>query len=128
LDLFSLCYNNSQERLDRCAWISAFSSTLSKKDIVNAIQSAEYDIIINENSHLGIPLDIKIFRGRNMPEGKKRGMGELQAFVEFIDPNSVNRLLKLASTTGFLLSGQKMKAFKAGSKPDLLLNKKRPRK
>jgi len=127
LDIFNICYFNSPERIEKCAWISSFTA-ISKKEIYHAIKNAEYNVIANENSHLGIPIDIKIFRGRNMPDSNKRGAGEYQAFIEFIDPNSVNRLLKLVSTSGFMIRGKKLKVFKAGSRPDKLLNRKRTRR
>jgi ubiquitin-protein ligase/Ran GTPase-activating protein (RanGAP) involved in mRNA processing and transport len=125
LDLFNICYYNSPERLDRCVWISSFSGYISKRDIDIAIKEAENKIIINDGSYLGFPIDIKIFRGRTLPNNKQKKIGDHQAFVEFIDPNSVNRLLKLASTSGFILTAKKMKVYKAGSKPGLLLPKKR---
>ena len=37
-------------------------------------------------------------------------------------------MLKLASTSKFLLAGKKRKAFKAGTKPDYLVVKKRVNK
>ena len=40
-------------------------------------------------------------------------------------PNSVNRMLKLASTSQFSINGKNKKIFKAGTKPDYLVVKKR---
>lgn len=124
-DIFSICYYNSSERNERCVWISNFDNSVSKKDILNNINSIELELIIEKKSHLGIPLDIKISRGRNLISGK-RTVGN-QAFIEFIDPNSVNRILNVAATTGFNINGKRMKVFKAGSKLEKMLNKKRIR-
>ena len=122
-DLFSILYHNSPSRIDRCVWITAFdvNNKISKRNILDAIEEAEREIIYQDDSHIGIPLDIRIFKGRNI----KKKFGGLQAFVEFIDPNSVNRILKVVSTKGFIILGKKMKIFKAGSKIEKIGFKKK---
>ena len=40
-------------------------------------------------------------------------------------PNSTNRMLKLGATSKFVVNGKNRKVFKAGTKPDYLVVKKR---
>ena len=46
-------------------------------------------------------------------------------FIEFIMPNSVNRMLKLSANSQFVINGKAKKIFKAGTKPDYLVVKKK---
>ena len=47
------------------------------------------------------------------------------AYVEFIHPNSGNKFLQIAASRGFHVSEAKVRVFKAGTKPDRLVLKKK---
>mgnify|MGYP002624006015 CR=1 FL=1 len=125
VDIFDVCAYMGEERLERTIWIEAGEDP-NKNDVFNEIQRCEKDCILFENSHVGIPLLIRKKRGRKTGDKKQEKCRNV--FVEFIMPNSVNRMLKLASTSKFLLGGKNRKAFKAGTKPDYLVVKKRVNK
>jgi hypothetical protein len=56
---------------------------------------------------------------------EKKEKEAYDSFIEFILPNSVNKLQKLSLTKGFFICGKKAKFFKAGTKPDYFLVKKK---
>ena len=66
-----------------------------------------------------------IRKKRGRKTGKKKEKEAYDNFIEFILPNSVNKLQKLSLTKGFMISGKKAKFFKAGTKPDYFVVKKK---
>ena len=122
IDIFDVCAFMIPERLERTIWIPTGEDP-KKVDIYNEIEKCERECIKNEDSHVGIPLLIRKKRGRKA--GAKKDSKCKNVFVEFIMPNSVNRMLKIAATSKFALGGKNRKVFKAGTKPDYLLVKKR---
>ena len=62
--------------------------------------------------------------------GQKKDNNSCDAFIEFIHPNSSNRMLKIASTNGFMVNDKKLRVYKAGTRPEKLQGKakKNPRK
>ena len=122
IDIFDVCAFMIPERLERTIWIPTGEDP-KKVDIYNEIEKCERECIKNEDSHVGIPLLIRKKRGRKT--GAKKDSKCKNVFVEFIMPNSVNRMLKIAATSKFALGGKNRKVFKAGTKPDYLLVKKR---
>lgn len=125
-DIFSICYLNKPERLERCAWITTVSKTVPKTTILQAFEKKEEELKKEENSHFGVILSMKLFKGRRYLEGDVKGVTEgNRVFVEFVDPNSVNRLLKIVSVEGFMIDGNKVKCFKAGAKKEVVLPKKK---
>ena len=122
IDIFDVCAFMIPERLERTIWIPTGEDP-KKVDIYNEIEKCERECIKNEDSHVGIPLLIRKKRGRKT--GAKKDSKCKNVFVEFIMPNSVNRMLKIAATSKFALGGKNRKIFKAGTKPDYLLVKKR---
>ena len=122
VDIFEDCAFMSEEKLERTIWIETGDNP-NKAEIFNEIQRCEKECIRKENSYVGIPLFIRKKRGRKT--GQKKQAKCRNAFVGYIMPNSVNRMLKLGSTSKLLLGGKKRKAFKAGTKPDYLVVKKR---
>jgi len=120
-DIFNICYYNSPERLERCAWIPSIKKEITKQQLFYAIKEEEETVILEDNSHIGIILDIKIMRGRNVPNPRKKIKGEYQAIIEFIHPNSINRLLKIVSSRG-IFGFEKI--YKIGSKPEKFLTEK----
>ena len=122
VDLFDVCAFMDPEKLERTVWIPTGDEP-KKSDILNEIENAEKNCIAKEKSHVGIPLFIRKKRGRK--EGRKKDKCCKNVFVEFMVPNSVNRMLKLAATSQFKLNGINRKVFKAGTKPDFLVVKKR---
>ena len=122
VDLFDVCAFMDPEKLERTVWIPTGDEP-KKSDILNEIENAERNCIAKEKSHVGIPLFIRKKRGRK--EGRKKDKCCKNVFVEFMVPNSVNRMLKLAATSQFKLNGINRKVFKAGTKPDFLVVKKR---
>ena len=121
VDIFDILYYLMPERLERTVWMS--SGNVDKRAIYNEIINQEKQIIKTKESNLGIPLYIRKIRGRKV--GKKKNSIPNDAFVEFIVPNSVNRMLNLASLSSFKINGKRVRCFKAGSKPDFMLVKKR---
>ena len=110
------------DKLERSVWIPT-GEEAKKLDIFNEIERCEKECIIKDNSHVGIPLFIRKKRGRKT--GQKKENKCRNVFIEFIMPNSVNRMLKLAATSKFCINGKNRKIFKAGTKPDFLVVKKR---
>ena len=122
VDIFDVVAYMSQDKLDRTVWIP--NGEEPKKNIfMNEIERCENNCIKEENSHVGIPLFMRKKRGRKT--GKKKEKDCKNIFIEFIMPNSVNRMLKLAATSQFTINGKLKKIFKAGTKPDYLVVKKR---
>ena len=116
LDVFEILYYLIPERLERTVWMS----------VGNATKYSIYQELLNNDKssdRLGIPLTIRKVRGRKV--GQRKNKDPNDAFVEFILPNSVNKLLKIASTVGLRINGKRAKCFKSGSKPDYMLVKKR---
>ena len=110
------------DRLERSVWIPTGEDP-NKNDLVNEIERCEKECIKKDKSNVGIPLYIRKKRGRKT--GQKKENKCKNVFIEFIMPNSVNRMLKLAATSMFTLNGVKRKIFKAGTKPDYLVVKKK---
>jgi hypothetical protein len=125
-DIFKICYFNNPERLERCAWISTVNNNVSKIKILEAFEIWDHKLLKEENTHMGIVLDLKFFKGRRFITNNTKGVVEgNRIFVEFVDPNSVNRLLKIASTSGFLIDNVRVKCFKAGTKKEVIVPKKK---
>jgi hypothetical protein len=85
------------------------------------LRNSESQSFWNEGSHLGIPLFITIIRPKKT--GQKKDNNSCDAFIEFIHPNSSNRMLKIASTNGFNVGSKKMRVYKAGTRPERLQRK-----
>ena len=68
-------------------------------------------------------LSIRIIRGRRTVQ-KKENIGN-SAFIEFIMPNSANRMLKIGNTHKFYLSGRERKVYKAGTRLYFIVVKKK---
>ena len=122
VDLFDVLTYMEPDRLERSVWIPT-GEEAQRIDLFNEIERCEKECIKDENSHVGIPLFIRKKRGRKAGHKKENKCRNI--FVEFIMPNSVNRMLKLASTFKFKINGKNRKIFKAGTKPDFLVVKKR---
>jgi ubiquitin-protein ligase/Ran GTPase-activating protein (RanGAP) involved in mRNA processing and transport len=123
IDLFETLYFLTPERLERTVWVSPINYGESKKAIYNGVLEAEALTIEKDKSHVGVPLFLSQKRGRKL--GQKKTSATVDAFIEFIHPNSANRLLKIAATNGFYVSGKKMRVYKAGTKPERLLVKQK---
>ena len=121
LDIFEILYYLIPERLERTVWMSV--GDVEKSIIYNELLKKEKEIIKTKDSHLGIPLYIRKVRGRKV--GKKKNPTPQNAFVEFILPNSVNRMLNVAGLSNFMINNKRVRCFKGGSKPDFMLVKKR---
>ena len=122
IDIFDVVAFMSQDKLERTIWIPNGEEP-AKSVFMNEIERCEKICVKDENSHVGIPLFMRKKRGRKT--GKKKDKDCKNIFIEFIMPNSVNRMLKLASTSQFSINGKNKKIFKAGTKPDYLVVKKR---
>ena len=122
VDIFDILTFMEPDRLERSVWIPT-GEEAKRIDLYNEIQRCERDCILKEDSHVGIPLFIRKKRGRKTGQKKENKCRNI--FVEFIMPNSVNRMLKLAATSKFSINGKNRKIFKAGTKPDYLVVKKR---
>jgi len=79
---------------------------------------------LNDGSELGIPLSITFKKGRKLGE-KKSNNNMRYAYVEFIHPNSSNKFLQITASRGFTISGTRVRVFKAGTKPDRLILKRK---
>ena len=122
IDIFDILYFLEPDRLERTVWIP-INVNSSKNSIISEIERHENTCIKKDKSHVGIVLYIRKKRGRKT--GQKKDPNDQDAFVEFIMPNSVNRMLKIGSTSSFMIDGKKRKVFKAGTKPDYLVVKKK---
>jgi len=126
LDIFDVLHYLGQERLERTVWISPLPYNTTRGTIEAALKLSEMNSFDEDNrdgSYLGIPLNIRIIRPKKL--GEKKDANSCDAFVEFIHPNSANRMLKIASTFGFVVAGKKMRVYKAGTRPERLIVKKR---
>ena len=122
IDIFDILYYLEPERVERSVWIDK-EGYITENDIYREILIVEKDTILFDNSHIGIPLTIKKIRGRKT--GQKKDNVENNAFIEFIMPNSANRMLKLGTTKKFALGGVKTNVYKAGTRLDYLVVKKK---
>ena len=122
VDVFDIVAYMSQDKLDRTIWIPNNEEPV-KNVFMAEIERCEAKCIKEEESHVGIPLFMRKKRGRKT--GKKKEAVCKNIFIEFIMPNSVNRMLKLAATSKFTINGKLKKIFKEGTKPDYLVVKKR---
>ena len=122
VDIFDVLAFMTQDKLDRTIWVPNGEEP-SKSMFLAEIERCEALCIKEEESHVGIPLFMRKKRGRKT--GKKKEKMCKNIFIEFIMPNSVNRMLKLAATSQFSINGRARKIFKAGTKPDYLVVKKK---
>ena len=122
VDLFEVLTYMEPDRLERSVWIPT-GEEAKRIDLLDEIERCEKQCIKDENSHVGIPLFIRKKRGRKTGQKKENVCRNI--FIEFIMPNSVNRMLKLAATSKFSINRKNRKVFKAGTKPDYLVVKKR---
>ena len=122
IDIFDILYYLEPERLQRSVWIDK-KGVSSLDEIYKEILKLEKDVILKDNSHIGIPLSIKTIRGRKT--GQKKDSIENNAFIEFIMPNSVNRMLQLGTSKRFILNGIKRNVYKAGTRLDYIVVKKK---
>ena len=122
VDIFDILLFMEADRIERSVWIPT-GEEAKRMDIFNEIERCEQDCIKKDKSYVGIPLYIRRIRGRKTGQKKENKCRNI--FVEFIMPNSVNRMLKLAATSKFRINGKNRKIFKAGTKPDFLVVKKR---
>ena len=122
IDIFDVLAFMTQDKLDRTIWIPNTEEP-NKSVFMAEIERCDNDCFKESQSHVGIPLFMRKKRGRKT--GKKKEEVCKNIFIEFIMPNSVNRMLKLAATSRFTINGKLKKIFKAGTKPDYLVVKKR---
>jgi len=117
LDIFEILYFLIPERLERTIWISPVNLGVNKISIEKKLEEVEKDLIKKEKSNLGIPLFISIKRPKKNYNERSRRV-KVNAFIEFIHPNSVNRMLKIASTSGisFLENKKKLEFIKQEQK------------
>ena len=120
--MFDILYYLEPERIERSVWIEKGDFD-NQNSIYNEICKLEKTAIRNEQSHIGMVLSIRTIRGRRT--GQKKDNIENNAFIEFIMPNSANRMLKLGNTRKFYLSGKARKVYKAGTRLDYILVKKK---
>lgn len=122
IDILDVVYYLDPERIQRTIWLEK-DSNISQLDIFEKIYKLEKDLIseqtlatekikVEEISYVGIPLSIVKIRGRKT--GQKKENLENNAFVEFICPNSVNRIMQKGGSLD--LHGAKSKVFKAGTR------------
>ena len=122
IDIFDVLAYMTKDKLERTVWIP-IGSEPNKEQIMEKIEECDRDCFIYDNSRLGIPLLMRKKRGRKT--GKKKDANCKNIFIEFIMPNSVNRMLKLSATSKFVINGKAKKIYRAGTKPDYLVVKKR---
>ena len=122
IDIFDILYYLEPERLQRSVWVDK-KGVASLDAIYKEILNQEKNAILKDNSHIGIPLSIKTIRGRKT--GQKKDSFENNAFIEFIMPNSVNRMLKLGTSKRFILNGISRNVYKAGTRLDYIVVKKK---
>ena len=122
LDIFDALPYMTPDRLEKTIWIPNGEEPV-KDDFFTEIEKCDNSTFLDEKSHVGIPLFMRKKRGRKT--GKKKDAKCKNIFIEFIMPNSVNRMLKLAALSKFKIHGKNKKIFKAGTKPDYLVVKKR---
>ena len=121
-DIFDVLYYLEPERIERTVWIGKGDSD-NQASIYNALYNLERTVISEEESHIGMVLSIRTIRGRRTGQ-KKQNVGT-NAFIEFIMPNSVNRMLKTGNTYKFYLSGKERKVYKAGTRLNYIVVKKK---
>ena len=131
IDILDVVYFLDPERIQRTIWLEK-DSNINELDIFEKIYKLEKDLVAEQTaadakidpkeiSYVGIPLSIVKIRGRKT--GKNKENLENNAFVEFICPNSVNRIMSKANSLN--LHGTKSKVFKAGTRLNYFLIKPR---
>ena len=122
IDILDVLYYLEPERIQRTIWLEK-DDKISYIDIFEKIYTLEKDFIAEQTKadakiepkdicYVGIPLSMVKIRGRKT--GKSKENSENNAFVEFICPNSVNRIMSKSSSLN--LHGPKNKVFKAGTR------------
>ena len=122
VDIFDVLAFTKQEKLERTVWVPNGEEP-DKSAFLTEIERCDKECFMEEGSHVGVPLFMRKKRGRKT--GKKKEKACKNMFIEFIMPNSVNRMLKLSANSRFVINGKAKKIFKAGTKPDYLVVKKR---
>jgi Ran GTPase-activating protein (RanGAP) involved in mRNA processing and transport len=105
VDVFEKLKNLKQSKLERSIWISPIWS--NTQDSINKIKS-----FFEDHEKLGIVIDIRLRTGPKIPGKPKEN---IYAIVEFAHSNSVLRALRAASKKRAVISGNKIKIYKAGS-------------
>jgi Ran GTPase-activating protein (RanGAP) involved in mRNA processing and transport len=124
VDIFDVLAFTKQEKLERTVWVPNGEEP-DKSAFLTEIERCDKQCFMEEGSHVGVPLFMRKKRGRKT--GKKKEKACKNMFIEFIMPNSVNRMLKLSANSQFVINGKAKKIFKAGTKPDYLVVKKKLR-
>ena len=124
VDIFDVLAFTKQEKLERTVWVPNGEEP-DKSAFLTEIERCDKECFMEEGSHVGVPLFMRKKRGRKT--GKKKEKACKNMFIEFIMPNSVNRMLKLSANSQFVINGKAKKIFKAGTKPDYLVVKKKLR-
>jgi len=122
IDIFDVLAFMKPDKLERTVWVKNDEEP-DKSAFLAEIERCDKECFREEQSHVGIPLFMRKKRGRKT--GKKKNKDCKNMFIEFIMPNSVNRMLKLSSTSQFFINSKAKKIFKAGTKPDYLVVKKK---
>jgi hypothetical protein len=122
VDIFDVLAFTKQEKLERTVWVPNGEEP-DKSAFLTEIENCDKQCFIDKGSHVGVPLFMRKKRGRKT--GKKKEKACKNMFIEFIMPNSVNRMLKLSANSRFVINGKAKKIFKAGTKPDYLVVKKK---
>ena len=122
VDIFDVLAFTKQEKLERTVWVPNGEEP-DKSAFLTEIERCDKQCFMEEGSHVGVPLFMRKKRGRKT--GKKKEKACKNMFIEFIMPNSVNRMLKLSANSQFVINGKAKKIFKAGTKPDYLVVKKK---
>jgi hypothetical protein len=131
IDILDVVYFLEPERIQRTIWLEK-DSNIGELEIFEKIYKLEKDLIAEQTAadakidpkdicYVGIPVSIVKIRGRKT--GKNKENSENNAFVEFICPNSVNRIMSKASSLN--LHGAKSKVFKAGTRLNYFVVKPR---
>jgi len=122
-DVFEFLYHTSPEKIDRTVWISPINYNEKKSTILKALYEAESKSIKKNEARVGIPSNVFIKRGRKT--GHKKDCNNSIAFIEFIHQNSANMIMKLAATDGFYVNGKRLRIFKAGTRTEFIVIKKK---
>lgn len=92
-----------QDKLDRTIWISPINASFNEVNLRNFFE---------EKHECGLVKDVRVYHGNSIPGKPSENR---YAMIEFVEPNSVARSLRIASKQQSNLNGTKFRIYKAGT-------------
>ncbi len=111
VDLFEKMKFITQQRLERSIWISPVWN--NEQDTANRIRA-----FFEEQHKVGVVVDVRIRNGGKVASKPK---ANIYAIIEFAHVNSVPRALRIASKKQAVISGNRIRIYKAGTRTQAVI-------